>query len=433
MAKAQQICRTGSLIAALALLAAAPAAVSAAPALGQAASAPVDWPQWRGPNRDAVAVEQGLLKEWQAGGPEVLWRIPVGKGFSSISVSQGRLYTLWDEGQSEFLVSLDAATGKELWRHRLDASFVNSWGNGPRSTPAVDSGMVYAVSAQGNLHAVTAEDGRTIWSHDLATEYGGTIPAYGYSSSPMIEGDKLFVEAGGQDNLAFIAFDKSTGDLVWASQADAAAYSSPLAITVGGVRQVGFFSASGLFAVAPEDGSLLWKHPWDSSCPATGIPTNVAHPIFIPPDKIFVSNGYGTMTGSAVFRIDRRGEKFATETVWRSEAMRNLLNSSILHDKHIYGFDIGILKAIDAATGKEQWKARGFERGSLIAADGQLIVLGEQGNLALVEATPGGFRQKGSAQILEGKSWTMPTLADGRLFLRNQSEMVSLDLRASAR
>jgi outer membrane protein assembly factor BamB len=380
-----------------------------------------------------VSVERGLLNEWQAGGPRVLWRIPVGEGFSSISVRQGRLYTLWDEGESEYLVSLDAATGKELWRHRVDGSFTNSWGNGPRSTPAVDGEVVYAVSARGKLHAVTAREGRAIWSHDLAAEYGGTIPGYGYASSPMIEDGRLFVEVGGKDDLAFIAFDKSTGEVVWASQTDAAAYSSPLAITVDGVRQVAFFSASGLFAVAPEDGRLLWQHPWDSSCPATGIPTNVAHPIFIPPDKIFVSNGYGTLTGSEVFRIFRRGEEFATETVWRSEKMRNLLNSSVLHDNYIYGFDIGILKAIDAATGEEKWKARGFERGSLIAADGKLIVLGEQGKVALVEATPSGYRERGSAQILQGKTWTAPTLAEGRLFVRNQSEMVSLDLRGNGR
>jgi outer membrane protein assembly factor BamB len=417
---------------AVALLAAAPGSMSSSAAPDQAIAAPGDWPQWRGPKRDAVSDERGLLEEWQAGHPRVLWRIPVGEGFSSISVWQGRLYTLWDEGESEFLVGLDAATGEETWRYRVGASFENQWGNGPRSTPAVDSGVVYAVSAAGRLHAVAAQDGRAIWSHDLAKEYGGTIPAYGYASSPMIEGGKLFVEAGGRDNLAFIAFDKSSGEVVWASQTDAAAYSSPLAITVDGVRQIVFFSAGGLSAVAPEDGRLLWKQPWESNCPATGIPTNVAHPVFIPPDKIFVSNGYGTVTGSAVFRVVRRGEGFATETVWRSETMRNLLSSSILYGDHIYGFDIGILKAIDAATGEERWKARGFERGSLIAAEGQLIVLGEQGNLALVEATPSGYLEKGSTQILQGRAWTMPTLAGGRLYLRNHTEMVSLDLRGSA-
>ncbi|MFQ5350016.1 MAG: PQQ-binding-like beta-propeller repeat protein, partial [Thermoanaerobaculia bacterium] len=355
----------------------------AAPAWGlDTAAAAGDWPQWRGPNRDAVSPERRLRRTFQPGSPPILWRIPVGGGFSSVSIWQGRLYTLWDEGDSELLVGLEAATGRELWRHRLGASYSSSWGNGPRSTPAVDDGVVYAVSARGELHAVAAADGRPLWSHHLESEYGGTIPEYGYSSSPMVEGDKLFVEAGGKDNRAFLAFDKSTGEVVWTSQSDAAAYSSPLAITVDGVRQIVFYSASGLFALAPADGRPLWKHDWESRCPATGIPTNVASPIFIPPDKVFISNGYGTETGSAVLRIVHRGDRFTTETAWRSESMRNVLNSSVLLEGHIYGFDRGILKAIDAATGEERWKARGFERGSLIAADGQLIVLGERGKLA---------------------------------------------------
>ena len=295
----------------------------------------------------------------------------------------------------------------------------------------MDEGAVYAVSADGDLHAVAAEDGRELWSHDLASEYGGTVPEYGYSSSPMVEGDNLFVEAGGPDGRAFIAFDKSTGEVVWSSESDPAAYSSPLAITVDGVRQVVFYSATGLYALAPEDGRPLWKHPWESRCPATGIPTNVASPVFIPPDRIFVSNGYGTETGSAVFRIVRQGDGFTTETVWRSKSMRNVLNSSVLYEGHIYGFDKAVLKAIDAATGEERWQARGFERGSLIVAEGQLIVLGERGKLGLIEATPTAYRPKGAAQVLRDQAWTMPSLAGGRLFLRNHSALVSLDLRRS--
>lgn len=412
----------GSLIAAVALLAAAPAAESSSPITDR------DWPQWRGPHRDAVSPQQGLLKEWPAGGPEVLWRTPIGEGFSSISVSQGRLYTLWDEAAAQFLVSLDASTGEVLWRRRVDAAFANVWGNGPRSTPAVDHGIVYAVSARGMLYAVNALDGRSLWSHDLAKEYGARIPDYGYASSPLVEDDKLIVEAGGKENHAFMAFGKTTGEVVWASQTDAAAYSSPLAITVGGVRQIVFFSASGLFAVAPEDGSLLWKYGWESRCPSTGMVMNLAHPVFIAPDRIFISGGFGTRTGSAVIHIIADGGSSRSELIWRSEEMRNQLNSSVLYDEHIYGFDVGILQAVDARTGERKWQERGFQRGSLIEADGHLIVLGEEGRLALVEATPAGYREKASASMLDGKSWTMPTLADGRLFLRNQTEMVSLDL-----
>ena len=429
MTQAQSRTGTGRPIAAAALILAA--TLASLPTAAGSGPDGAEWPQWRGPNRDAVSPEVDLLRAWSPGSPPVVWRVPVGEGFSAVSVSGGRLYTLWDEGDDQVLVSLDATTGEERWRYRVGPAFSSSWGNGPRSTPALDGGRVYAVSAGGRLHAIAAEDGRALWTHDLGSEYGGTIPDYGYASSPMLEGDRLFVEAGGPDGRAFLAFDKASGEVLWASQSDAAAYSSPLAITVDGVRQIVFFSASGLYALAPEDGRLLWRHAWESRCPATGIPTNVAHPVFVPPDRVFVSNGYGTKTGSAVFRILRRGDGFTTETLWRAETMRNVLNSSVLHEGHIYGFDKGILKAVDAATGEERWRARGFERGSLIAADGQLIVLGEEGRLALVEANPDAYRQKGALQALRGRSWTAPTLAGGHLYLRNRSEMVSLDLRAT--
>lgn len=408
------------------------ATVAAAAGPGSAASQGTrDWPQWRGPHRDAVSAETGILKEWPAAGPPVLWRIPVGEGFSSISVADGRLFTLWDEGSAQYLVSLDAENGKELWRYEVGKSFRNNYGNGPRSTPAVDGGVVYAVSTGARLFAVDAREGRKLWSHDLPAEYGARPPAYGYSSSPIVEGGNLVVEVGGGPGHAFMAFDKSNGDLVWASQDDAAAYSSPFAATIGGVRQVVFFSASGLFALAADDGRLLWTYDWSSSCPQTGIPTNVAQPIFIAPDKIFLSGGYGTKTGSAVLRVRRFGEELRAETLWQSEQMRNQVNSSVYFDGHVYGFDVAIMKAIDASTGEEKWKARGFERGSLLEADGHLIVLGENGRLALVEATAEGYREKASFQALHGKSWTMPTLAGGRLYLRNQTEMVSLDLSAA--
>lgn len=406
-------------------------AVAAAGPGSEASAGPEGWPQWRGPHRDAVSDEKGLLTEWPAAGPPVLWRRPVGEGFSSISVTDGRLFTLWDEGPAQYLVSLDAENGQELWRHEVGKSFRNSYGNGPRSTPAVDDGVVYAVSAGAHLFAVDAREGRKLWSHDLPVEFGARAPAYGYASSPIVEGGNLIVEVGGGHGHAFMAFDKSNGEVVWASQDDAAAYSSPFAATIGGVRQVVFFSASGLYSLAAGDGRLLWTYDWDSACPQTGIPTNVAQPIFIAPDKVFLSGGYGTKTGSAVLRVRRQGEEFFAETLWETAQMRNQVNSSVFYGGYVYGFDVAILKAIDAFSGEERWKARGFERGSLLEADGHLIVLGEKGRLALVEATAEGYREKSSFQALQGKSWTMPTLAGGRLYLRNHTEMVSFDLSAA--
>jgi outer membrane protein assembly factor BamB len=387
-----------------------------------------DWPQWRGPQRDGTSDEAGLTTAWPEAGPPVAWRIPVGVGYSGVAVAGGRLYTLWDEDGSQFLFSLDAATGEERWRHRLGPGFQHPYGNGPRSTPAVDGGTVYAAGTGGDLDAVDAASGRRLWRHRLAEEYGSRLPSIGYSSSPLVDGERLLVEVGGTENRAFAAFDKQTGELLWASQDDLPAYSSPIAVTLHGIRQVVFLSASGLFSLSPADGTLLWKHDWTTRCPATGIPLNAAQPVFVAPDKIFVSSSYGDREGlgAAVVRIDREGGTMRTETVWKTEQMRNLVNSSVFYRGHLYGFDRGILKAVDASTGEEKWKARGFERGSLIVADEHLVVLGERCRLALVAADPEGFREVASAEVLTGKCWTSPTLAGGTLYLRNDRELVAV-------
>ena len=392
------------------------------------ASARTDWPQWRGINRDGVSLEKNLLKAWPENGPKRLWRISVGNGYSGMSVSHGKLYTLWDAGNAQYLFCLDAATGKELWRHKIDENFINVFGNGPRSTPTIDNDIVYAISSTGKLHAVNALNGTPVWIHDLEQEYGGQIPDYGYSSSPLIQRNKLFVEVGGKDDSAFIAFNKETGDVIWTSQTDLPAYASPFTTTVNGVRQIIFFSASGLFSLSPDNGKLVWKYPWGTKCPATGIPLNTVSPLFIAPDKIFISSGSGTVKGGAVIQIQYQNDSFNVKKMWETKRMKSVLNSSVTHQNHIYGFDGGIFKCLNATTGEVKWKARGFQKGSLILAEDHLIVLGERGKLALVEANPKEFKEKASIQILNGKCWTSPTLAGGRLYLRNNKEMLCLDL-----
>jgi outer membrane protein assembly factor BamB len=378
-----------------------------------------DWPQFRGLNRDGVSRETGLLKSWPAGGPKVLWKVPMGEGYSHVAVSNGRLYTLYGQGDQEFAVAMDPATGKAVWRTPIDRMYRSDMGNGPRSTPTVEGGMVYALSANGRLVALNAKDGRKVWEHDLPKELGGRMPGWGASTSPLVEGNLLLVDLGGRTSLA--AFDKKTGKVVWTSQSDVAGYSAPIAITVGGVRQAIFFTGTSVLAVSPRDGKLLWRVPW-----RTDWDINAATPLFVPPDKVFVSSGYGV--GAAVYRIRAADGKVRAEEVWKSRGMKNQFSSSVLHNGVIYGFDDATFKAVDAATGKERWKQRGFGHGSLILADGHLIVLSERGcNLALVEATPEEYREKGRDEVLSGKCWTAPTLANGRLYLRNEEELVALN------
>lgn len=380
-----------------------------------------DWPQFRGPNRDGVSRETGLLKSWPAGGPKVLWKIPIGEGYSHIVVSSGRLYTLYGQGDQEFAVALDAATGKAIWRTPIDRKYRSDMGNGPRSTPTVDGGLVYALSGNGRLVALSAKDGRKVWEHDLPDEFDARIPGWGVSTSPLVEGNLLLVDVGGRGGKSLAAFDKKTGRVVWTSQSDSAGYSAPIAVTVGGVRQVIFFTGTSVVSVSPRDGKLLWRVPW-----RTDWDVNAATPIFVAPDRVFISSGYGV--GAALFRIKAAGGKAGVEEVWRSRGMKNQFSSSVLHNGTIYGFDDSTFKAMDAATGKERWKQRGFAHGSLILADGHLVVLSERGcDLALVEATPQAYREKGRTEVLSGKCWTAPTVANGRLYLRNEEELKALD------
>ena len=380
-----------------------------------------DWPQFRGPNRDGISPESAVLKSWPASGPKVLWKAPLGEGYSQVVSTKGRLYTLAQQGEEQVAIAFDGATGKRLWRTRIDREYNDGQGDGPRSTPTVDGELVYVLSAHGKLAALRTANGQVAWQHDLRAEYGANPPQWGVSTSPLVEGKLLIVNVGGAGNKSIVAFDKTNGKVVWTSQGDGAGYSAPIAITVRGVRQVIVFTADAILSISPEDGRLFWRSGWK-----TDYDVNAATPIFLPPDKLFVSSGYGT--GSALLQINRTN----VSEVWRSRGMKNQFSSSVLHDGVLYGFDDATFKAIDAATGKERWKTRGFGHGSLILAGGHLIVLSDRGKLALVQATPEEYRELGNAQVIEGKCWTSPSLADGRLYVRNEEELIAFDWKGGA-
>ena len=379
-----------------------------------------DWPQWRGPNRDGISKETGFQKNWSASPPKIAWRAPLGPGYSAVAISQGRAFTMASRGGNELVLCIDAATGKELWSFRTDSTYESGQGDGPRSTPTVDGNWVYALGARGKLYALNAKDGKKVWFHDLQTEYGSEIPGWGTSTSPLVEGDLLLVDIGGKTGHSIGAFNKRSGQLVWKTHTDKQGYSSPIAVTVNGVRQILFFTGTSLLSVSPS-GTVHWKYPWRTSYYA-----NIATPVFIAPDKVFISTAYDT--GAAVLKLVGGKEKPAFQELWKSKVAQNHFNTSVLHNNHIYGFDQGILQCVEVNSGTEKWKQSGFGKGSVILAEGHLIVLGERGQLALVEATPAAYKEKGRMQPLTGKTWTAPALANGKLYLRNEKEMICLDL-----
>ncbi len=384
----------------------------------------IDWPQWRGIHRDGVSHETGLLDRWPEGGPPTVWSSGAGAGFSGISVVDGRLYTMGDREGAQYLLCIDAMTGVRLWERKLGAAFKNPYGDGPRSTPLVDGDLAFAVGTGGLLLAADRKTGEVAWQHDLVEEFGARLPSSGFASSPLTVGDELILEVGGSGGT-FMAFVRQDGRVSWSSQADRTAYSSPIAVTIDGTPQVVFWSGAGLHAVSPRGGGLLWKYRSETLCPVSGDPLNTGTPIFLAPDRLYIASG----SGAKMLRIVHSGKQWHPELMWETEQMRSDVNTAVVVGELIYGFNRGILQSIDAKTGEVMWQARGFSRGSLIAADGKLIVFGEGGNLALVEAVPDSFEQLATVQVLDGKNWTAPSLANGYLYLRNHEKLVALNLR----
>ena len=385
------------------------------------APAHADWPQWLGPNRTGISSETGLLTTWAADGPTVVWEKELGEGFSGISVADGRVYTMFSAGEDEFVICLNEETGGEIWRFRTGAKYYErQGGNGPRSQPTVDGDRVFVLSAEGWLYALNAKDGKKLWLVDLYDGLGSRVPKFGFSTSPLVEDDLLLLEVGTRQGT-FIALDKTNGAVKWASQRDIVSYSSPIAVNIAGIRQVVFVSGEAAVGLSPTDGSLYWRFPW-----STSYDLNVATPIFVSPDHIFISSGYDH--GAALLQISRDGDVLSVKKVWESRGMKNHFGTSLLIGDYIYGFDNAILKCIEAKTGKEQWRRRGYGKGTLIYADGQLIILSDKGKLALADASPTEFREKASAQVLSGKCWTAPTLANGKIFVRDMHRIVCIDV-----
>jgi glucose dehydrogenase len=338
-------------------------------------------------------------------------------------VSQGRAYTLFAEGVDEFAVCLDALTGTEVWRVRIDAKFEESRGSGPRSTPTVVDGVVYALRARGRLYALDAERGDVLWRRELRKLFGGELQSWGHSTSPLVVADLLIVQAGGDAGKAIAALHRATGEVAWTSFSDQAGYSSPILVTAAGVEQVVCLTAQHLVSVAPENGTVLWQVPFEGAI-------NIANPVQVSMDRIFVSAAYDK--GAALVKVIGTQDGLTAAQEWTSRGMKNWINSSVVLGDYLYGFDSSMLKCIAVDTGEMQWRQRGFGRGSLILADGHLLVLGEDGALAVVEATPLEYREKSRFQAFDSKCWTAPSLADGKLYLRDESEVICLDLAPPA-
>jgi outer membrane protein assembly factor BamB len=321
--------------------------------------------------------------------------------------------------ETEYALCLEAQTGKTLWRAPIGPLFKDVNGDGPRAAPTVDGALVYVLGSRGHLAALDVTSGKTVWEIDYSEAFGSELPVWAFTSAPLVEGELLIAEVGGSGSQAIAALDKRTGEVRWTSQEAKIAYSSPIALDVGGLRQLVFLLQEKLVAL-DANGKELWSFPW---APKGSI--KPALPVFVPPDRVLVGASYDI--GAALVKAP------SAEEVWSSRFMRTHINTAVALEGHIYGFDTGTLRCLDAATGERGWAKRGLGKGSLIYADGMLIVLSERGKLVLLEATPERYRELAAHQVLEGRCWTAPSLANGHLYLRNHTELVCLDLTAGSR
>ncbi len=389
-----------------------------------------DWPQFLGPARNGVSAEVGLLDKLPEGGPKELWRVKGGVGMAGIAIGDGRALTMVQRDGQQWLVALDAATGKPLWQTPLAEQYTNQMGNGPRATPTIAGDRAFAFTGEGILAAVNVADGKPLWSHNVVEELKGQSADYGMASSPLVVGERVIVIAGAP-RATVAAYDTKSGELAWKSGDDPAGYSSPAIRTIAGVPQIVAYTGASAIGVDPDKGTLLWRYPYE-----TDFNCNIAVPLDVG-GKLFLSSGENH--GCVLLSLAKQGSQFGVEEAWKSQGsqsvLRNEWQTSILLDGHLYGFDnvgsagpVTHLTCVNAATGKRVWQKTRFGKGNLIAADGKLWISTMEGELVLVRATPKAHEELGRAKIIESTRQA-PSLATGRLYLRDDAEIVCLDVR----
>ena len=402
---------------------------SATPSPGQTPNTPTAtatsrnyWTNFRGPKRDGKYEEASVATKWPASGLPVLWKQPVGIGHASFVAADGKAYTIEQRRREEVVAAYDINNGRELWTQKWSAEYNDETGDGPRATPTWDQGRIYALGATGELRCLDANNGNVFWGKNILSDNGASNLQWAQAASPLIVDDKVVVLPGGKGK-SVVAYNKMTGAPVWRALSDTQAYVSPMLVDLAGRRQIIVVSANRVIGLAPEDGKLLWSHPW-----ATDMGLNISQPIVVDKNRFFISSGYGK--GAALVEVKGTGDSFTASTVWENKNMKNKFNSSVLQDGYIYGLDEGILVCLDVNTGERKWKDGRYGYGQVILVGNHLIVTSDQGDVALVKASPAGYTEVARFHALNGQMWNYPAIANGRLLVRNSSEMAAYDISA---
>ncbi|MGD9495741.1 MAG: PQQ-binding-like beta-propeller repeat protein [Armatimonadota bacterium] len=376
-----------------------------------------DWPYWRGPNRDGIAPDTGINKDWNGRPPQVLWQTAMHDGgYAGPSAADGKVFIVDHEGAEDVVRAIDMQTGQDLWQSRYPDLAKADYGF-TRSTPVYEGGLLYVVSYLGRVTCLNADDGTTVWSINMPEQFGGVRPRWGYAMSALIDGDRVIVVPGGPD-ACVAALNRHTGDVIWAGGgSDIPGYATPVKATIQGVEQYVVFAGKALIGVRVADGQLLWRVPWE-----TDWDVNAATPI-VSGDHIFITSNYNR--GCAVIAVGADGAGI----LWENTKICAHFNTPVFVKGLMFGSDNVNLVCLNPSTGEILWAQPGFERGGVVAVDEVIIALGgATGDVVMVEASGEAYRELGRIRPLGGQSWTAPILANGKLIIRNKQTLACLDL-----
>ena len=384
-----------------------------------------DWPQWRGPERNGISKETGLLKEWPRSGPPIAWSAAMlGAGYGSVAVAGDRVWVQGMRNRQSVVTSLSRADGKVTWVRIIGSAGENDRGSGPRGTPTIDGDRLYALTENGDLACLRVADGTVVWQRNILKDFAGQNIGWLISESPLVDGNHVIVTPGGRSN-GMVALDKMTGKTVWTTKdlRDDAGYASPIVADVQGVRTVMTLTSEAAVGVRATDGKLMWRYTQVSNGTA-----NITTPVYSD-NKVFFTSAYGT--GGALLGLRAVGEEVRAQEIYFTREMQNHHGGVVLVNGYLYGFNNSILTTLEFATGKMMWRDRSVGKGSIAYADGNLYLLSENNVVGLAEATPAGYREKGRFTIADQglPSWSHPVVSGGRLFIRNQGTLAAYDVR----
>ena len=383
-----------------------------------AAAGENDWPRWRGANYDGASKQQGVFHANST--LTLVWKKKLGSGYSAIAIASGRAVTMFSDGVDDYVVALDADSGRELWRYRLATTYPGRDGAnpGPASTPTIAGETVFGLGPKGQLVALESKTGRLLWSTRLLEDHQAVLPHWGFTTSPLAHDDLLIVETGGTSNNAITAFQRNTGKVVWSAGTDTVEYQSPLIANIAGRTQLIWAGDKFLFGFEPQTGKELWqfRHGGD------GFYQRIVNPVVVAGDRLLLTN---TIAHAKLIQINPTNAGFAAEEVWKSGDLKRNYNIPVYHEGHVYGYSGDFLTCVAADSGKLRWKSRPPGNGFTIVVDGHLVILTKKGSLHVAKASPEGYTEIASLPLFDKLAWSPPSFADGKIYVRNSFDEIA--------